>query len=327
MSTLDGPVAVVMGASSGIGRATALELASRGARVVVAARRTELLDTLVDECLAMGVEAFAVDTDAADEAGVDAVADAAIGRFGRIDVWVNVASSSIYGRIDATPMSTVRRLFDVNVFGYLHGARAALRVFHQQGRGTLIDVASMLGRVAAPYQGHYAMTKHAIVALDQALRMELEDEPAIHVCTVLPASIDTPFFEHAANLTGRRPRPPGPVHSPEAVAQTIADLAERPRREVYIGSIGPMSSTLRQLFPRLYEELYARVLRREQFLDEPAPRTDGNLWAPVEAGAGTDGGWRERMPERVAPRALVAAGVAAASVAGTIALLIRRSTR
>ena len=125
MSTLDGPVAVVMGASSGIGRATARELASRGARVVVAARRAELLDTLVDECLAMGVEAFAVDTDAADEAGVDAVADAAVGRFGRIDVWVNVASSSIYGRIDATPMSTVRRLFDVNVFGYLHGARAA----------------------------------------------------------------------------------------------------------------------------------------------------------------------------------------------------------
>jgi short-subunit dehydrogenase len=211
----------------------------------------------------------------------------------------------------------VRRLFDVNVFGYLSGARAALRVFHEQGSGTLIDVASMLGKVAGPWQGHYAMTKHAVVAMDEALRTELLDAPDIRVCTVMPAAIDTPFYGHAANYAGRRPKPPGPVYPPEAVATTIAGLAEHPRREVYVGSVGGLTSALRRISPGLYEAVYGRILKRDQFLDEPAPRTDGILWQPVEADSATDGGWRERMPHRaVASRRVAAAAIGALTAVG-----------
>ena len=312
MASLEGKVAVVTGASSGIGRATALELARRGARVVAAARRLEALESVAGECRALGVEAVAVPTDTGNEAAVDALARSAVERFGRIDVWVNNAATSIYGRIEDTDTSPVRRLIDVNILGCLYGARAALRVFREQGSGTLVDVASMLGKVAGPWQGHYAMTKHAIVAMDEALRIELQDAPDIHVCTVMPAAIDTPFYGHAANYMGRRPKPPGPVYPTEAVATTIAGLVEHPRREVYVGSVGGLTSAVRRISPGLYESIYGRILKRDQFLDEPAPRTDGILWEPVESHAATDGGWRDRMPYRAVPSRRAAAGVLAA---------------
>lgn len=326
MASLTGRVAVVTGASSGIGRATALELARRGAHVVVAARRLEPLESLALECRALGVEALAVATETADEAAVERLAETAVDRFSRIDVWANVAATSIYSPLTEVSMADARRLFDVNVFGNMHGARAALRIFRRQGSGTLVDVASMLGRVAGPYQGVYAMTKHAIVAFDEALRMELEETPEIHVCTVLPASIDTPFYRHAANRMGRRPKPPGPIYPPEAVARAIADLAERPRRQVYVGSVGPLSSALRVVSVGLYERIYGRMLRSDQFLDEPAAPTDGNLYSPVPEGTTSDDGWRERMPHRAVPsRSAALAGVAGASILGAAALLVRRA--
>jgi NAD(P)-dependent dehydrogenase (short-subunit alcohol dehydrogenase family) len=316
MTSLAGKVAVVTGATSGIGRATALELAHRGASVVVAARRADVLESVAGECRGAGVEALAVQTDTGDESSVDALARAAVERFGRVDVWVNNAATSIYGRLETTDSRPVRRLFDVNVFGYLFGARAALRQFRVQGSGTLIDVASMLGKVAGPWQGHYAMTKHAIVAMDEALRTELIDAPDIHVCTVMPAAIDTPFYGHAANYSGRRPKPPGPVYPPEAVATTIASLAERPRREVYVGSVGGLTSALRRISPGLYEAIYGRVLQRDQFLDEPAPPTDGILFAPLDESTPPDGGWRERMPHRAVPSRRAAAALAALTALG-----------
>jgi NAD(P)-dependent dehydrogenase (short-subunit alcohol dehydrogenase family) len=328
MTALDGTVAVVTGASSGIGRATAVELARRGASVVLAARRADALEEVARECRQLGADALVVPADTADEAAVDALAQSAIDRFGRLDVWVNNAATSIYGRIEATDPVAVRRLFDVNVFGYLYGARAALRIFREQGSGTLIDVASMLGKVAGPWQGHYAMTKHAIVAMDESLRIELQDAPDIHVCTVMPAAIDTPFYVHGANYSGKQPKPPGPIYPPEAVATTIAGLAERPRREVYVGSVGGMTSALRRISPGLYEALYGRVLERDQFTDEPAPRTDGILFEPM-AGERSEasGGWRERMPQRAVPPRRVAAAIAAVSALGVAGWVARGRSR
>ncbi|HEY0444629.1 MAG TPA: SDR family oxidoreductase [Candidatus Limnocylindrales bacterium] len=312
---LQGTVAVVTGASSGIGRATALELARRGASVVVAARRDEPLASLVEECRQAGGDALGLVADVTDEAAVELLARSAVERFGRLDVWVNNAGVTIFGTLEETPMESIRRMFDVNVFGYLNGARAALRIFREQGRGTIINNASMMGKVAAPYQAHYAMTKAAIVALGEGLREELMDDPGIDVCTVMPASIDTPFFEHAANYAGRAPQPPGPVYSAEEVARTIADCVTSPRREAFVGGVGRMASVVRRVSPAAWETMAARQIPRETFADAPAPRSDGNLFQPLASGTGVSGGWDADAAATNVAR-YVGAGVGVAAVIG-----------
>jgi len=134
-------VVVITGASSGIGKATALEFARRGASLVVAARRGNALEDLVAECQALGAQARAVPADVSDEAAVRNIAKEAVRRFGKIDIWINNAGVSAAGKLEQLPSDVFRRIIDVNLFGCVHGAKAALPVFREQGRGVLINVA------------------------------------------------------------------------------------------------------------------------------------------------------------------------------------------
>ncbi|WP_219420009.1 SDR family NAD(P)-dependent oxidoreductase [Pseudonocardia nigra] len=196
-------VVVVTGASSGIGRATALACATKGAAVVLAARREGALEAVARECEALGGTALAVPTDVTVGDAVQHLARRAVERFGRIDVWVNCAAVTAFAPFQEIPLDDFRRILDVNIMGYVHGARAALPYLRDQGKGVLIDVASIVSAVPQPYTQAYSMTKAAIRVLGASLRQELWLDGATHVkvCTVLPATIDTPFFEHTANYT------------------------------------------------------------------------------------------------------------------------------
>jgi NAD(P)-dependent dehydrogenase (short-subunit alcohol dehydrogenase family) len=308
-----GSVVVVTGASSGIGRATALELARRGATVVLAARREDALQAVAGRCREVGGQALAVPTDVRDQAAVTALAARAVERFGRIDVWVNNAGVYLLGSVEETPPEPYRQVLETNFFGAVHGARAVLPVFRRQGGGVLVNVASVYAKVAGPYLSAYVASKHAVRALSESLRQELRGVPGVRVCTVSPSAIDTPLFGHTANYTGRAVKPPPPAYPPERVARAIVRSALRPRRERIVGNAGRQLNLVRWTLPWLYERANAWYVDRQAFADRPAPATDGNLMVPMAdqpdplggrpgqpggpgAQAGRSGTWRSPAP-------------------------------
>jgi short-subunit dehydrogenase len=308
-------VVVITGASSGIGRATALDCAREGGRLVLAARRAEALEDVARECRELGGDAIAVATDVTDEHAVQQLAHRAVERFGCIDVWVNNAGVTLFARFEEAPPEAYRRVIETNLFGYIHGARAVLPWFRKQGRGVLINNASIVGKTASPYVSAYVLAKFAIVGFSESLRQELLDS-SIEVCTILPASIDTPLFQHAANYTGRAVKPLNPVYDPELVASAIVRCAKRPRREVFVGNAGRRLVMMKTFAPALGERRTARKVERDHFQNRPSPRSEGNLFAPMP-GTGVTGGWRQASASlgRLAVGTLAVVGIGALAFA------------
>jgi short-subunit dehydrogenase len=283
-------VMVITGASSGIGLVTAKQAASAGARVVLAARNAADLDEAVETIRHAGGRAIRVVADVADPRQVEAIGDAAIGEFGRIDTWVNNAAVSMYGRVMQLTVEDMRRQMDVNYWGQVHGSRTAVRHLRDRG-GALINVASALADRAIPLQANYCAAKHAVKAFTDALRMELEEEGApISVTLVKPASVDTPFFQKAKTYLGTEPQPVPPVYAPEVVSEVILHAAARPIRELIAGGSGVRLSAAR-FAPRIADLWMERSTFQSQLTDRPVDGRPDNLYAPVEH----DGGERGRM--------------------------------
>lgn len=323
-----GAVVVITGASSGIGKATALAFAEEGASLMLAARRKSALEDTVTACEALGAPATAVEVDVTDADAVDGLADAAVRRFGRIDVWVNNAAVSMFSPFLRMPQEDLRRLIDVNVFGYVNGARAALPWMREQGSGVLINVASVVADTPQPYTSAYDMSKAAVRSLSGSLRSELmlEHRPGVHVCTVLLSTFDTPIFEQAANRTGRAVRPMPPVNRPRRAARAIVKTARSPRREVHCGSGARLMKMMSKRAPGMAERLTAKKTDRQHLSRRKAAEdTVGNLYRPSTRteDAETTGGWGGRR--RTAQRRIAMA--AAAGLAGALVLRARRRGR
>ncbi|ATE54651.1 SDR family oxidoreductase [Actinosynnema pretiosum] len=301
-------VVVVVGASSGIGRVTALRFAAAGARVVCAARNTRALDGLVEEVRGAGGRAVAVTADIADEAAVRAVADVAVERFGRVDTWVNAAGIGVYGRVEDTPAGEFDRVMRVNYLGHVHGAKAALPALRRAGGGVLIGVASVLGLRSAPLQAPYAASKAAVRAFYDALRVELaHDGESIAVTAVLPAAINSPFFEHCRSRVGSLPKPPPPVYAPELVAEAVLRAAERPRREVPVGDAALAFYLGQRLFPALTDALMSvRAVGRSGMRSELPDNGVDNVDSPVDEDGRVHGSYPGRVLDSSPVTALLA---------------------
>jgi short-subunit dehydrogenase len=303
---------VITGASSGIGRATALAFAREGASVVLAARRVQALLEAAAECESLGGQALAVPTDVTDEEAVRELARRAVEHFDRIDVWINNAGVGLFGRFEETPSDVYRRAIETDLFGTIYGARAALPHFREQGSGVLINNSSVVAKASQPYTSAYVISKFGVRALGESLREELilDGAKGIHVCTVMPASIDTPFFQHAANYTGRAAKALNPVYDAERVAQTMVRCAKRPKREVVVGNAGRMLALQHTLSLGLYERSAARVIDRDHFQDLSAPPNPGSLFEPMQEGTDVSGGWKTDGGTSMRRTALVGAAVA-----------------
>jgi NAD(P)-dependent dehydrogenase (short-subunit alcohol dehydrogenase family) len=253
-----------------------------------------MLHDVARECEALGGTAYAVPTDVTDQEQVEALGRRALQRFGRLDIWFNNAGIAAFGRLESIPMDAWRRVIEINLFGYVHGARVAMRQFRKQGHGILIRNASIVGRTAKPDGTPYASSKFAIRGFSEALRQEVLDQPGIHICTILPSVIDTPFFQHAANFSGRNVRAAPPVYTAEEVADTVVTLTERPQAEAIVGGFGKLAAVQERFAPTFGTWFTGRAMHRGFLEDAPSDDTTGALFKPIRDGRGVSGGWRDR---------------------------------
>jgi NAD(P)-dependent dehydrogenase (short-subunit alcohol dehydrogenase family) len=329
LKPLSEQVMVILGGSSGIGREVARRAASSGAKVVVAARSEPGLDSLVSEITSDGGQAIAVPCEISDYPQVEQVGTAAIESFGRIDTWVNVAGVSVYATFENTSLDEFRRIMDVNLMGYVHGAKVAIPHLKQAGGGALIMISSVEGLVSLPLHSAYATSKHAIEGLVDAIRRELMAEGApISVTSIKPASIDTPFFNNARSKIGVKPKGAPPIYEPDVVADCVLFAASNPARDLYAGGAGKALAVSQIVAPGMLDMALAKAGIPLQKTDDPASPADA-LHTPRPEEDRTQGDFSDQA-RRVSlytwlethPAASRAAGLTAAALIGR--RLVRR---
>lgn len=280
---LEQQVVVIVGASQGIGRETALQMAMRGASLVLAARNEEALTEVAREVERLGGQAEVVATDVSEWPQVERLAQRAVERFGRIDTWVNDAAVSSYGTLDQFEPEELERVVRINLLGHMFGTRAAIPQLRAAGGGTIINVGSALSERAVPLQAPYVATKHGVKGLTEAVRMELEHEGSgIHVTLVMPSSINTPLFSQALSKMGVRPAPIPPVYEPRVVAEAILHAAEHPMRDVVVGGMGKLMTVGQRLSPSLVDRYM--LLGGQMFSQQRTEKPDDgstNLFQPA----------------------------------------------
>jgi NAD(P)-dependent dehydrogenase (short-subunit alcohol dehydrogenase family) len=282
LKPLNEQVVVIVGASSGIGRACALRFAERGAKVVLAARDEIGLATLADEITAKGGEAAFISADASAPVEMEAVARLAEERFGRVDTWVNDAAVTLFARFWETTPQEFRRIMEVNYLGQVHGALAALPALRRAGGGALIAISSVESIVSLPLHAAYSASKHAVEGAMDALRRELMAEGApISVTSVKPGTINTPLFTNARNKMDVKPKGPSPIYDPHIVADCVLYAATHPVRDLFAGGAGKMMASAQMTAPKLVDRILARSGIPQSRTEEPRPGgEEGNLYEP-----------------------------------------------
>jgi len=281
LKPIDEQVIVITGASSGIGLATALLAAKRGAKLVIAARSQGATTEIADQINQSGGQAIFVACDVADRSEVE-LARTAIDRFGRIDTWINNAGVSIYGRIQEVSEEDSRRLFETNFWGVYHGSLVALPHLKANG-GALINLGSEVSEAVIPLQGMYSASKHAVKGFTDALRIEVEklDEAPVSITLIQPTATDTPFPQHAKNYMPEEPKLPTPLDDPEDVAEAILKAAVKPTRSKKVGALSKVDTTLAKIAPKLGDKVSAMQANRQHYEERPR-HPEGTLDRPGE---------------------------------------------
>ncbi len=277
-------VAVIVGASSGIGRDTALKMAAKGAKVVVAARSKEGLATLVEEIYQKGGEAIAVPADVADFNQVKEIADKTVERFGRMDSWVHLAATSVFATFDNVTPEEFKRVIEVNLLGQAYGAMAALPHLKREGRGALIHISSMEARRSLPYQSAYSSSKHGMIGFLDALRIELKHEGfPISVTNIMPGVINTPFYNKGKTKLGVKPTGIPPYYDASLVTDAILYAAENPIRDYIVSDVGRALDVVQRISPGLVDTLLLAIaFQGQKTSDVKSEDAPNNLYEPIQ---------------------------------------------
>jgi short-subunit dehydrogenase len=323
-------VVVLTGGTSGIGLVTARMLVQRGARLFLIARNEDALKKVCQELQAQGAQAEYAVADVADKGELSDAADKAVAAFGGFDTWVNDAGAFIYGRLDTVALEDQRRLFDVTYWGSVHGTLIAGERLKRTG-GAIINVGSVLGEVAIPYQGAYCAAKFAIKGFTEAYRREAEAErQPISLTLIKPAAINTPFTDHARNrMDSRGTRNPPPAYDPHLVARAIAHACETPVRDLTIGGAGGVSMVIGNLLaPRVMDWVAARLGHASMTTRNPGdPAERDNLYEPREDLSENSSLRPLTRKTSLALEAQLNPAATMAAVAGVAALMMARRRR
>jgi short-subunit dehydrogenase len=286
---------------------------------VLSARGRTDLEAVAEQCRAAGAETIVVPADVSRADQVDAVAEAAVERFGHIDVWVDSAAVMAYGRFEDLPAHVFDQTVTTDVLGTANVARAALREFRRRNAGILILCGSLLGGITAPYMSAYVTSKWAHRGLARVLQHETRDARDIHVCLLSPGSVDTPIYTSAANYAGFVGRPPPPVDPPERMAASIVRLTDHPRAKVSVGLTNNVIRFGYAALPPVYDLLIGPMMRRLALSRTTTGPVSGNVF---ESRPRVEGG-----PGRWGRAAVVGAGATATAVATVATTLAVRRTR
>jgi NAD(P)-dependent dehydrogenase (short-subunit alcohol dehydrogenase family) len=277
-------IAVITGASAGVGRATALEFAAHGCDVALLARNRERLETAARECRALGSRALPVPVDVADPDALDMAAWRVEEELGPMDVWVNAAMATVFAPVEALTAQEFKRGTEVTYLGQVFGAMAALKRMRGRNRGTIVNVGSALAYRSLPLQSLYCGAKAAVRGFTDSLRAELiHDNIKVHVCMVDLPAINTPQFDWTLNKTGRKARPVAPVFQPEVAAEAIYFAAFHKRRELWLGASTIRAILANRLAPGLLDRYLAQAGYRQQLSNEALPtHAPANLFVSVD---------------------------------------------
>ncbi len=332
-------VVAVTGASGGIGRAAVREFARRGDDVALLARGETGLEAAAAEVRAMGRRALVVPVDVADHEAVEAAVARVEDELGPVDVWVNVAFTSVFARFDDIAPEEFRRVTEVSYLGYVYATMAVLRRMRERGRGTIVQVGSTLAYRGIPLQSAYCGSKHAIQGFHESLRTELLHEGSdIHVTMVQMPAVNTPQFSWVLSRLPKQAQPVPPIYQPEVAGRAVVFAADHPkRREYWVGASTVGTLMANAVVPGLLDRYLARTgFASQQTPDAKDADQPANLWEPADGAGGRDFGARGAFDDRshgfspqqwVAHRYPQLAGAAAGLVAvgvGALALGRRR---
>jgi NAD(P)-dependent dehydrogenase (short-subunit alcohol dehydrogenase family) len=284
---------VVTGASAGIGRATARLFGERGARVGLIARGQAGLDGAAADVEEAGGTALAVSADVADYGQVMTAARQIEERLGPIDVWVNVAFTSVFAPFAEISAEEFRRVTEVSYLGFVHGTMAALSQMRPRGRGTIVQVGSALGARSIPLQSAYCGAKHAINGFTSSLRCELlHENSGVHVTVVQMPAVNTPQFSWVRSRLPNHPQPVPPIYQPEVAARAVVFAADHPgRKQYWVGASTAATILANRVAPALLDRYLAWTgYRSQQTAQAVAPGRPGNLLQPIDGANGRDHG-------------------------------------
>jgi NAD(P)-dependent dehydrogenase (short-subunit alcohol dehydrogenase family) len=311
---------VITGASAGIARATARLYGERGDRVGLIARGQAGLDAAADDVRSAGGTPLVVPADVADYEQVDAAADRIEAELGPIDVWINVAFTSVFAPFAEITPAEFRRVTEVSYLGYVHGTMAALTRMRTRDSGTIVQVGSALSERSIPLQSAYCGAKHAINGFTSSLRCELLHEGShVNVTVVQMPAVNTPQFSWVRSRLPRKPQPVPPIYQPEVAARGVLYAADHPaRRQYLVGASTVATLTANKLAPALLDRYLARTGYSSQQTSEPADGAPDNLMQPVDDQPGTDHGAHGDFDNRAHQRS-AQLWISQHPVAGTVA--------